>query len=300
MTTGEHLEAEVSDSTGPWLLVGLDGEMSSADIETGGRLIQAGAAMWAGEPGGPIETFTTLIRHDEMEWSERAAQVHGITRDELALAPTAAEADAAMSAWLLDHGATAGRRLLVPIGLNVAAFDMPFFRQALPTTASLFARRAVDLNALCFSYAGWDPNPRAQEARDFAGWKRSMKTAANTALAAAGMPVREHDAGYDAAQALIGWWWLREQFTTVTDQLRRTQADLDAVDPLRAVLGAGLLGRLNAVPRPVIEQIVAELPPGKPARKWFGTMHSQLGCSPLAAIEAGRVDEVVALASADA
>lgn len=74
-------EADDTEST-PLVLMGLDGEMSSADIGEGGKLIQAGAATWVNDPGGPIEVFSSLIRHDRMAWSERAAAVHGLTRDE--------------------------------------------------------------------------------------------------------------------------------------------------------------------------------------------------------------------------
>jgi len=279
-----------------WVHIGLDGEMSSAELDDGGRLIQAGAAVWVDGPGGAIETFSSLIRHDDLSWSERAAAVHGITREQVAGAPPATEVDEALYVWLLEHGAVEGRRLVVPIGLNVAAFDMPFFRQALPRSSALVARRAVDLNALCFTYAGWDPNPLVGTPRDFAGWKRSMKNAANTALNRRGMPVHEHDAGYDAAQALVGWWWLRCQVVDLTHRVADLDARLDSLDPLRAVLGDGLLDRLANVSPSVLHEIVAAFPVDVSPRRWFGTKHAALGTTPLQALLAGRIDEVVAAA----
>ena len=34
-----------------WIFIGLDGEMSSAELHQGGQLIQVGAAIWSGQPG---------------------------------------------------------------------------------------------------------------------------------------------------------------------------------------------------------------------------------------------------------
>lgn len=278
-----------------WVFIGLDGEMSSAELDQGGRLIQVGAAVWSGRPGESTETFSSLIFLDESApWSDRAAQVHGLTRSQLLKASPAAEVDELFYTWLLAHGAQAGARIVVPIGLNVAAFDMPFFRQALPRSSSLIARRAVDLNAICFSYAGWDPNPRSDGSRDFAGWKRSMKIAANTWLAQSGVPVREHDAGYDALQALVGWWWLREQLAAPVVKMAQLDARLDAADPLRAVLGDGLLERLSMVSRTDIVWIVQHLQQPASPRRWFGTKLAALGTTPLAAIIDGRIAEVLA------
>lgn len=282
-----------TDSQEDWTLVGLDGEMSSSELHEGGRLIQAGAAAWVDEPGGAVTTFTRLIRHDEMTWSDRAAAVHGISRDELSAAPRAAEVDEELRDWLLENGGVDGRRLIVPIGLNVAAFDMPFFRQALPHASLLIARRAVDLNALCFTYAGWEPNSKSRAVRDFAGWKRSMKVAANNELARRGIEVREHDAGFDAAQALLGWWWLRQQTVLLTEQVAQLDARLDASDPLRAALGDGLLDRLSSVGRDVLNEILAKLPDDVSPRRWFGTKRSALDCTPLEALINGRLSDVI-------
>lgn len=294
-TMGEdstHLTSETDDQT-DWALVGLDGEMSSSELNEGGRLIQAGAAAWVDQPGGAVTTFTRLIHHDEMAWSSRAAAVHGISRDELAAAPSATEVDEELRVWLLANGGVDGRRLIVPIGLNVAAFDMPFFRQALPHASLLIARRAVDLNALCFTYAGWEPNSKSDNARDFAGWKRSMKIAANNELARRGIEVREHDAGFDAAQALLGWWWLRQQAVLLTKQVTQLDTRLDAADPLRALLGDGLLDRLIGIERSILSEIVALLPADVSPRRWFGTKRSALGCTPLAALLNGRLKDVI-------
>lgn len=282
----------------PWVYIGLDGEMSGADLDQGGRLIQVGAASWANRPDA-VETFSSLIFLDQAApWSERAERVHGIARSDLLLAPAAHEVDETFYCWLLAHGAREGARVVVPIGLNVAAFDMPFFRLTLPRSSSLIARRAVDLNAICFSYEGWDPNPHADRPRDFAGWKRSMKIAANTWLRQNGIPTREHDAGYDALQALVGWWWLRKQLSNVTERLAHLDDQLDAVDPLRALLGHGLMARLTMITRTDIALIVAGLPAGVSPSRWFGTKQAALDTTPLDALTDGRLVEVLRLVTA--
>ena len=280
------------ENFGPWILIGLDGEMSSADIETGGKLIQAGAAAWKAEPGGELNIFSSLIAQDEMEWSERAAQVHNLTREEIAAGPTPAEVDEALYAWLLENGATEGKRMVVPIGFNVASFDMPFFRQSLPKASSLIARRAVDLNAMCFTFAGWDPNPTTEGARDFAGWKRSLKKEANTLLRRSGFAVAEHDASFDAAQALVGLMWLKGEMSRPVDLLGAAETQLDGLDPLRKILGKGLLGRLENIDRADLEAIVTAFPDDVNIRRWFGVQNDELGCTPLEALTEGRTADV--------
>ncbi len=195
-------------------LVGLDGEMSAASLADGGRLIQAGLAL---RSGSGVEVFSSLIGWADapMLWEDRAAAVHGIERRRLDDAPAPHEVDRAASAFLTER-ALAGPReegvprvTLVTVGFNVAAFDHPFFRHALPLTTSLLSRRAVDLNALCFALDGWDPDPKVASPRTWSGWKRTSKRYANARLAAEGHAGGEHDAGWDAAQALYVLEYLR-------------------------------------------------------------------------------------------
>lgn len=223
-------------------LIGLDGEMSNNDLASGSRLIQAG---FAARVGGELKVFSTLISWEEMDWSERAFQVHGITRKQLQDAPTPAQADAACEAWLLENGGVPGRRSLVAVGFNVVAFDLPFFRQALPQTMTLISRRGVDLNAACFTMDGWDPDPGVK-ARTWKGWKRSMKRQADTQLAKLGVAGQAHDAGWDAAQALVGLEWLQAQLRT-TARPGRFEARPGQDPELASIFGAGLLARLEPV-----------------------------------------------------
>lgn len=277
--------------------IGLDGEMSGADIEDGCRLIQIGAGAWTDQEGGDLSVFSSLIGYPKnswttQSWQERAEQVHGITRETLADAPTAAQVDDQFAEWLLDNGAVEGRRVIIPVGFNVVAFDLPFVRATLPRSSRLLSRRGLDLNAVLFTFAGWDPNPAATgtQLRDFHAWKRSMRVAANKQLlssvlyasqdAAAGQ--LEHDAGFDAAQALRGWWWLREQITSTTNRVAALQATLDDVDPLRRDLGEGTLRRLleAGATRDELTALVASVrtyAPEVKLSKWFGTSTGLLG-----------------------
>jgi DNA polymerase III epsilon subunit-like protein len=281
------------------VFIGLDGEMSSADINTGGALIQAGAASL--DPAtGTVEVFSSFIRPPEgYEWSERAAAVHGISEEQLKDAPSAEQVDKELYAWLLAHGAIAERRVVVPVGLNVASFDLPFFKATLPRATALLARRSVDLNAVLFTLENWDPNPKT-EPRDFSGWKRSMKTHANRVVLERGFGTHEHDAGFDAAQALIGWHWLRDQIHAPVSRAAALDAQLNETDPLRAALGSGLLNRLVGIDRLLLEKVVEALNPKVSPRRWFGTKHHALNATPLEALTAGRHHEVLVAATASA
>ena len=188
------------------VVIGLDGEMSSAELDQGGRLIQAGLAV---RVDGRLEVFSELIGWDELEWSEEAAAVHGIDRADIAAASRSEEVDQRVYEWLLARGGRAKRRRLVATGFNVAGFDLPFFRHALPRTMALVSRRSVDLNAVCMTLGGW-ATPTGPT-RTWTGWKDGLKSAADAEIARLGISGHAHDAGYDAAQALLGWEWLRAE-----------------------------------------------------------------------------------------
>lgn len=277
---------------GDLVVLGMDGEMSG-EPEEGGALIQAGFAAVTGEG---TQVFNSVLNPGPMQWVERAAQVHGLSRDVVEQASAAAVVDDLASDWLRRHGGVDGLRQVVTVGFNVGAWDHPFFRAALPRTMAMVSRRTIDLNALCFTLDGWDPNPRAAAAaRDWAGWKRSAKAYAAKTLAREGFTVAEHDAGYDAAEALHAWLFLRDQVHTA-----RTRGRHDAVDgqdpALVAALGAGLLRRLEPVPVEVVRTLVDRLPAGQKAGKWLGSKRVELGGrTGLQALLDGDADTVLAL-----
>jgi len=189
------------------IFFGLDGEMSAPNLSDGGRLIQIGVA--AGEPEGRDHSlFASLINPGPgYTWSMRAEGIHGFRKDEVEAAPVAPEVDNALFSWLLDRGAEEGKRgNIIPIGFNVGAFDMPHVAEVLPLTYSLFSRRTVDLNALCFTLDGSEYNNNPVS---WSGWKRLAKNFAERTIHEQGFPGAEHDAGYDALIHLYGWRFLR-------------------------------------------------------------------------------------------
>ena len=115
--------------------------------------------------------------------------------------------DDRLHAWCLERGASEKKRVLVPVGWNVGAFDLPFVRDTLPRTYGLLSRRTVDLNAVCFTLAGAltveGGHPK------WTGFKRMARTHAEETLQELGMPPGWHDAGYDALASILAWRYLR-------------------------------------------------------------------------------------------
>ncbi len=190
---------------------GLDGEMSSADFETGGRLIQIGVASHTLPDGSETvvpDYFASLINPGEFEWNERAAAVHGFTIEDILAAPLAADVDEALVTWLAARGVTAKHRESIPVGFNVGAFDMPHVRLVLPRTWAVFSRRTLDLNALCFTLEGLAYQGTAPK---WGSWKRMASTYAERILEPflADGSLAAHDAGYDSLLHLYAWRFLR-------------------------------------------------------------------------------------------
>lgn len=189
------------------IFVGIDGEMSAADIDVGGQLIQIGVAIRL--VSGKVSMFSSLIRpagDSEVFWSDAAANVHNISLSDLQDAPTSEEVDGCLFDFLIAHGADPKRRYnFVPVGFNVLAFDMPFVRQFLPRSYSLFSRRGVDLNGLCFANS-------VVSSLSFDECKsRMMSEVSGFASQVSGAHV--HDAGFDAVLALAGFEWFTSRLS---------------------------------------------------------------------------------------
>ncbi len=190
----------------PNVYMGLDGEMTCADLAAGGRLIQIGLAVGT----GPEERITELIGWDEGDFfaEEKAMEVHGIPVKTILAAPRPPEVDERLCEWCLDHGGKADKRKLVTVGWNVGAFDLPFVQQALPKTFRLLSRRSADLNAICFALGGTLTVSGSCPA--WSGLKRMSKRFAERSLEKLGIEAAWHDAGYDALAGLLSFQWLRE------------------------------------------------------------------------------------------
>jgi hypothetical protein len=178
-------------------LIGLDGEMSDSELADGAVLVQIGVAFDA------TERFSAILGWPEDSYfrTDRAMAVHGIHPVAIAAADPPAEVDVQLEQWLLARGAASEKRALVPVGYNVGAFDLPFVAAFLPRTSQLLSRRVVDLNAFCLAYEGRVPYQGSLPS--FSGWKRLAQRYAAEKLAAVGLEENLHDAGYDAASAIV-------------------------------------------------------------------------------------------------
>jgi hypothetical protein len=178
-------------------LIGLDGEMSDSELTDGAVLVQIGVAF------DVTERFSALLGWpvDSYFKTDRAMDVHGIDAAAIAAADPPGEVDAQLEQWLLARGADSDKRALIAVGYNVGAFDLPFVRAYLPRTSQLLSRRVVDLNAFCLAYEGRVPYEGSTPT--FSGWKRLAKRYSAEKLAAVGLEENWHDAGYDAASAIL-------------------------------------------------------------------------------------------------
>jgi DNA polymerase III epsilon subunit-like protein len=171
----------------PARFIGVDGEMTGTDGPAVHQLIQIGVAT------APDEVFVSDIGYDA--WSEDAESmvVHGLSAERIRAAPRADVVDAELCRWLGDKVVGSGRGLIA-VGWNVAAFDLPYVRRFLPRFTSHLSRRSVDLNAVCFTFAGTAGSR----------WKSLKKRSKRFAEEQLGR-AEWHDAGYDAAAALLCW-----------------------------------------------------------------------------------------------
>lgn len=184
---------------GDWLYVSLDGEMSGVDLETGAGLISVGAATFNGDE---VDTYYSVLNPGEMTWSLEAERVHGLSRHTVEAGPSRQVVDLELSSWLRELGGSEGQ--VVPVGVNFASFDAGFFKKYLPSTSSLLSHRTIDINSLCFTWA-------VSQGKEFSQVKAEAYDWANTTLESRGVPVVEHNAGYDAYQALLAWsYFLRK------------------------------------------------------------------------------------------
>jgi DNA polymerase III epsilon subunit-like protein len=178
--------------------IGLDGEMSSAEIKSGGKLIQIGMAKYC---DGEVASIGSLLNPGVMDWSEEAQAVHEFTRKQIEeQGEDPAMVDQMLSDWA---NPTKETRDCIMVGFNVGSFDRPFVEQSLPILFSRFSRRTVDLNSIIFAMSDTDEefNKIKKDAKDYAIAK--MGGMFN------GFKNRQHDAEYDAVMALYCFEYLR-------------------------------------------------------------------------------------------
>lgn len=178
--------------------IGLDGEMSGTEINSGHKLIQIGMAKYVDEQ---MTSIGTLLNPGAMAWSEQAESVHEFSREYIEQnGEDPAMVDQMLADWV---NPTTKRRDFVMVGFNVGSFDLPFLRQSLPILSSKLSRRVVDLNSLIFALS--DTN---------ASFERIKMSAKNYAFQQMegmfdGFKNRQHDAEYDAVMSLYCFEYLR-------------------------------------------------------------------------------------------
>jgi len=180
------------------LFVGIDGEMSAPDIQSGGELIQFGLAVMV---DGSIQSISYLLKPSpNMHWDPTAAKIHLIPRDALdthGVEP--AFADEQLYQWLVKLGANQGQRAkTVPVGFNITGFDLPFVKKTLPRVFSLLSRRTAELNGMLWLLDG-------KNNLTFEAWKKRSLDYAHSKLE----DYVPHDAEWDAKRHLLCFEYLR-------------------------------------------------------------------------------------------
>lgn len=175
----------------PVRFIGVDGEMTGTDGSAVHQLIQIGVAT------APDEVFVSDIGYDEWRQNEDSMRIHGFSPDRIRAAPRPEAVDTAVTQWLSDKvvGAEKG---LIAVGWNVCGFDLPYVRNYLPRLGGFISRRSVDLNGVCFTFAGGAGSR----------WKTLKKRSKVYAEERLGR-AEWHDAGYDAAAALLAWEYFK-------------------------------------------------------------------------------------------
>lgn len=173
--------------------IGLDFESSGSDPWGKHVPIQIGLAMDTYE-GAPMATFEALIggwKWTEWEWSEEAAQVHNLHKDDIGKSDPVWVVDIRAAEWLLRQVGHGNRMWNITVGWNVAGFDRQFVTRWMPNLNRLLSYRTVDLNALVFA--------RSLTEADYSLWKRQAKEYADKF----NPDGERHDALVDARAALL-------------------------------------------------------------------------------------------------
>ena len=180
------------------LFVGIDGEMSSANLADGGRLVQIGVAVRL--PDGSLDGASWIINPGEMAWDATAAAVHGISYETVIMQGRSQDSvDQELYEWLVGHGADARHRAkTVPVGFNITGFDLPFIKLQLPKTFSVLSRRTAELNGMLWLLNG-------KNGLGFEEWKDEALGQAHRLLE----DYRPHDAGWDAQRHLLCYEYLQ-------------------------------------------------------------------------------------------
>lgn len=106
-------------------------------------------------------------------------------------------------------------RLFIPIGWNVASFDMFHIKKDFPKLSKMFHYRSIDLNAVCFTVAdalGMEYDEVKGDAKDYAEQRMGHH-----------YKVQEengtwHQAGFDALAGVYAWEFLKIKINQLPDE----------------------------------------------------------------------------------
>lgn len=197
--------------------IGLDLETSGSDHKESAP-IQLGLAYV--DERGDAHTFSTYVggwnwvksdnlykghrAYNDFVWTEAAAQIHKISKSQLVKAPRRLQADAEAQEWLDEL--PLGEFKYIPVGWNVASFDMPFVKQHFPHLSNRFQYRAVDLNSVVFTVDQMNLYKPQGGRWKFSTAKRVAKErAARRTELEIPDTIGWHDAGFDALAGLYAW-----------------------------------------------------------------------------------------------
>lgn len=197
--------------------VSLDGEMTGSGSREPSvvahkeyQLIQIGlATMEMGKRPDPVvlrpetlKMYVSDIGYDTWNAQPQAMEVNKFTPERIRAGPMPGQVDLEANVWLNVHLGE-GKRDLHAVGWNVGSFDLMFIREYLPLLGDRFSYRSVDLNSILYSVADTED--------DYKRLKGAAKSGAEVALRNMGVESAWHDAGYDAAAALMAFKILRER-----------------------------------------------------------------------------------------
>lgn len=188
-----------------------DPQFIGLDIETTGSDVTKHALIQIGVYRKGWKRFERDVGHETWVEEPEAMKVNGFDAERIRHGETPRRVDGDLANFLRDRSFTEMARA-IPVGWNVAAFDMPFVRKLFPESSKLIHYRAVDLNSICFTIAErWKmlmerSGRRATEAPDYDSLKNGAKKFARERVE--GQP---HDAGYDAEAAILEWEWLQRR-----------------------------------------------------------------------------------------
>lgn len=150
------------------------------------------------------QLYTGHRSFNDYVWNSDSAQIHRIPKTTLVKAPRRLQVDQDAQEWLDELGI--GDFKYIPVGWNVASFDMPFVKQHFPHLSKRFQYRAVDLNSIVFTIDQMNLYKPQGGRWKFSTIKRVVKerAAARTELEITDT-IGWHDAGFDALAGLYAW-----------------------------------------------------------------------------------------------